>query len=186
MIADRPIGISFANPAAFGPVTAGPLGGQFILRATRNGGIGSETIDGPEGTWCAYTQEGAGAVEFLPESGFSIGEDGSIPPIPTTLRALLGSLAGRVPGSEPGKSATAPPIAGMVSIANIMQPIKLGAGAIAMPKQARKADEAGLAANDGKRNVLGDDDEEEDLVGKDTVLLSRSKSYISTRKSQPI
>ena len=176
LIADRPIGISFANPAAFAPVTAGPLGGQYILRATRNGGIGSDTIDKPDGTWCAYTQEGAGALEILPESSLAIGEDGSVAPIPTDLRNLLGSLAGKLPGSEPAMSMTALPTAGMVSITNIMQPIKLGTGAIAMPKQTRKADEAGLVANDSRKNVLGDDDEEQDLIGKDTVLLSRSES----------
>lgn len=164
-------------------MTAGPLGGQFILRASRNGGLGSETIDGSEGSWCAYTQEGAGAIEVLPESGLPIGEDGSIPPIPIELRTLLGSLAGKNTGSEPGRIAVPPPTAEMVSIANIMQPIKLGTGAIGMPKQARKADEAGLVANDGRRNVLGDDEEEQDLVGKDTVLLSRSGSnLLSSRR----
>lgn len=180
LISDRPIGVSFANPGAFTPVPAGPLGGQFLLRATRKGGIGCETVDKADGTWCAYFHENAGAMEVLPESRPPIGEDGSIPALSDDLRAFLGGLAGKTAESSQDSTAiaAAPPTAGLVSISNVMQPIKIGTS-FGMPKTSRKADEAGLVARDG-RNVRDDDDEEQDLVGKDTVLLSRSTAFPST------
>lgn len=176
LIADRPIGASFASSSAFVPFPAGPLGGEFLLRASRNGGIGSDAVDKPDGQWVAYNHEHAGAIEAVPKGAHPIHDDGLLPAMSAEVRMLLGSLAGRLPGTaESSTSTPAPPSAGMVTISNVMQPIKIGAP-IAMPKVTRKADEAGFVTQD-RRNILGDDDEEQDLVGKDTVLLSRSKSW---------
>lgn len=184
LIADRPIGVSFANPGAFTPVPAGPLGGQFLLRATRNGGIGSDTVEKTDGAWCAYFHEQAGAIEMSPESRAPIAEDGSIPPMSDEMRSFLGGLAGKSSDNKDGSStSTAPPTGGFVSISNVMQPIKIGTS-FGVPKTTRKADEAGLVTRDAK-NVLGDDEEEQDLIGKDTVLLSRSELCLKTYISVP-
>jgi len=91
------------------------------------------------------------------------------------LRSFLGIYAGRVDQVEE-KAPVAP--VGMVNIANVMQPIKIGTG-FAIGGIGKGKKEEGLAGT--SRKNLFDDDEEMDTVGKDTVLLSRSKSTTGTR-----
>jgi hypothetical protein len=86
------------------------------------------------------------------------------------LRSFLGVYAGKVDQVEE-KAPVAP--VGMVNIANVMQPIKIGTG-FAVGSIGKGKKEEGLAGP--SRKNLFDDDEEVDTVGKDTVLLSRSES----------
>jgi len=174
LIANRPIATSFADPAAFEAATTGPLGGQFLLRSTRNGGIGSDTIGKSEGGWCTYANEQAGAIEIVPAKGQAIPEDGSLPELSTQLRSLLGVFAGKRP-DEVEVAPSAMPTGGIVNIANVMQPIKIGTTFGAAIGKGKK--EEGYAP---RKNLFGDE-EETDLVGKDTVLLSRSESSITQR-----
>jgi len=169
LIANRPIATSFADPAAFEAATAGPLGGQFLLRSTRNGGIGADTIGKSEGGWCTYANEQAGAVETIPTKGQAIPDDGLLPEISTQLRSFLGVFAGKRP-DEVELAPSAMPTGGIVNIANVMQPIKIGTTFGAAIGKGKKAEE-GYAP---RKNLFGDE-EETDLVGKDTVLLSRSE-----------
>jgi len=171
LISNRPIATSFADPACFEAADAGLLGGQFILRATTNGGIGSETIGNSEGGWCAYANDQAGAVETIPEKG-SIPENSVLPEITSQLRSFLGSHAGKLEQFE--DKSTAAPVGGKVNIANVMQPIKIGTGFTGKAiGKGKKEDGAGPS-----RKNLFEDDEEVDAVGKDTVLLSRSTSSL--------
>ncbi|WWC87543.1 uncharacterized protein L201_002433 [Kwoniella dendrophila CBS 6074] len=162
-----PIAPSFANPAAFIPTPAGPLGGEFIIRPSRNGGLASESIDHPDGKWCAYWHQGGGAVETVTRGGPLIGEDGIVQLTPDH-RSFLGTLAGVPPQlqhsqmPESAQSGTTP-----VSITGGIQPIKIGG------KGKKKEELAGIIPITGK-NLLGGE-EELDVVGKDSVLLSRSK-----------
>jgi RNA-binding protein 5/10 len=169
LIANRPIATSFADPASFEATEAGLLGGQYLLRATANGGIGSETKDKSEGGWCTYANEQAGAIETVPGKS-KIPDDGILPEMTPQLRSFLGVYAGKVDQIEE-KAPVAP--VGMVNIANVMQPIKIGTG-FAIGGIGKGKKEEGLAGP--SRKNLFDDDEEVDTVGKDTVLLSRSKS----------
>ncbi|KAK8861328.1 hypothetical protein IAR55_002147 [Kwoniella newhampshirensis] len=163
-----PIAASFANPAAFLPTTAGPLGGEFLIRSSRNGGFGSDTIDQPDGKWCAYWHVQGGAQEAVPRGAVVIAEDGTVELTPDH-RAFLGVLAG-APALKSATALSDVRPAGMVpiNIAGGLQPIKIGG-----PIKSKKKEEIGIIPLSGK-NLL-QDDEEEDLVGKDTVLLSRSK-----------
>lgn len=86
------------------------------------------------------------------------------------LRSFLGVYAGKVDQVEE-KAPVAP--VGMVNIANVMQPIKIGTG-FAVGGIGRGKKEEALAGP--SRKNLFDDEEELDTVGKDTVLLSRSES----------
>jgi RNA-binding protein 5/10 len=180
LIANRPIAISFADPASFKPASAGPLGGQFLLRASSNGGIGSETINEPDGRWCAYDSEQAGAAETIPERGQAISEDGQLPELPSVLRSLLGIYAGKDLSQVETATVPVPPTGGLINIASVMQPIKIGTS-INFGGKGKKEDGFGFAAAGSSRkaqNLFGDE-EESDLVGKDTVLLSRSKPFPS-------
>ncbi|WWD08598.1 hypothetical protein V865_006711 [Kwoniella europaea PYCC6329] len=162
-----PVAPSFANPAAFVPTPAGPLGGEFVLRPSRNGGVASDTIEQPEGKWCAYWHQAGGAVETLTRGAPVIDEDGLIQLTPDH-RSFLGHLAGvppQIPQSAPAEAA--PTSMAPINIAGGVQPIKIGG------KGKKKEEMAGIIPISGK-NLLGGD-EEEDLVGKDSVLLSRSK-----------
>nr|XP_019049931.1 hypothetical protein I302_00351 [Kwoniella bestiolae CBS 10118]OCF28861.1 hypothetical protein I302_00351 [Kwoniella bestiolae CBS 10118] len=162
-----PVAPSFANPAAFVPTPAGPLGGEFILRPSRNGGIASDTIEQPEGKWCAYWHQAGGAVETTTRGAPVIGEDGLIQLTPDH-RSFLGTLAGVPPQvPQPRTTEAAPTSMTPISLAGGIQPIKIGG------KGKKKEELAGIIPITGK-NMLGDD-EEVDLVGKDSVLLSRSK-----------
>jgi RNA-binding protein 5/10 len=169
LIANRPIATSFADPASFEATEAGLLGGQYLLRATANGGIGSDTKDKSEGGWCIYANEQAGAIEAVPAKS-KVPDDGVLPEMTSQLRSFLGVYAGKVDQIE-DKAPVAP--VGMVNIANVMQPIKIGTG-FAIGGIGKGKKEEGLAGP--SRKNLFDDDEEVDTVGKDTVLLSRSKS----------
>lgn len=170
LIHDVPVAASFSNPSSFVPVSAGPLGGEFIIRSSRLGGFGSETIDKPEGQWCAYWHEKGGAMESVPRGAPAISEDGNVELTPAH-RAFLGSLAG-VPQSQVTSSQGSHSVqtTGMtpVSVEGVMQPIKIGMG------KAKKKEEAAIIPITQKRSLL-DDGEDEDKVGKDTVLLSRTK-----------
>ena len=143
-----------------------------MLRATANGGIGSETKDKSEGGWCTYANEQAGAIETVPGKS-KIPDDGISPEFTPQLRSFLGVYAGKVDQVEE-KAAVAP--VGMVNIANVMQPIKIGTG-FAIGSIGKGKKEEGLAGS--SRKNLFDDEDEVDTVGKDTVLLSRSKSPTS-------
>ncbi|WWD16770.1 hypothetical protein CI109_101202 [Kwoniella shandongensis] len=164
-----PVAASFANPAAFVPTPAGPLGGEFMIRPSRNGGFGSDTIDQADGKWCTYWHGQGGPQEAVPRGAPLVGENGFVDLTPDH-RSFLGGLAG-VPAERP---AAALPLdvqqAGMVpiNIAGGLQPIKIGGSS-----KMKKKEEIGIIPLTGK-NLL-EDDEEEDLVGRDTVLLSRSK-----------
>jgi hypothetical protein len=85
------------------------------------------------------------------------------------LRSLLGVYAGKIDQVE-DKAPVAP--VGMVNIANVMQPIKIGTGFAIGSIGKGKKEEA--FAGPPRKNLF-DDEEEQDAVGKDTVLLSRSK-----------
>ncbi|OXG70952.1 hypothetical protein C349_07117 [Cryptococcus neoformans var. grubii Br795] len=170
LIHDVPVAASFSNPSSFVPVSAGPLGGEFIIRPSRFGGFGSETIDKPEGQWCAYWHEKGGAMESIPRGAPGISEDGNIELTPAH-RAFLGNLAG-VPQSQAASSQGFHSVqaTGMtpVSVEGVMQPIKIGIS------KGKKKEEAAIIPITQKRSLL-DDGEEDDKVGKDTVLLSRTK-----------
>ena len=168
LITGVPIAVFPANPAAFVPAPAGPLGGQYLLPATRSGGIGSTTINQPDGKWCAYWPEQAGAVQILPRSRPTLPDNGDAPELTSELRILLGGLAG--PPAAPTNAPTGPAqtTAPMLPISMAgMQPIKIGLG------KKGKIGEDGLIPLEVK-NVLGDD-EDSGIVDKDTVLLSRSE-----------
>lgn len=170
MISSRPIATSFADPASFEAAEAGVLGGQFSLRATSNGGIGSEVKDKSEGGWCTYANEQAGALETVPGKG-QIPEDGILPEINPQLRSFLGNYAGKVDQVE--DKVPVAPVGGMININHVMQPIKIGIGFAGISVGKGKKEEA--FAGPSRKNLF-EDDEDVDEVGKDTVLLSRSES----------
>ncbi|WVO17927.1 hypothetical protein L204_105625 [Cryptococcus depauperatus] len=171
LINSVPVAASFANPTSFVPVAAGPLGGEFIIISSRAGGLGSETIDKPDGRWCAYWHERAGAVEDVPQGAPIIREDGMVELTPAH-RSFLGGLAG-LPAQTSAKTAqtqtvqqtgTAP-----VNLSGSVQPIKISGAS-----KSKKKEEVGIITIMQKKNVLGDT-EEDDRIGQDTILLSRTK-----------
>lgn len=173
VIADFLIAASFTNADAFIAVETGPLGSSHLVRASRNGGIGGSTLTGSEGRWVGYWHEQSGLVETVPKTALRIDDNGEVEKLPVELRGLLGSLAGPAPGQQLAQasaslSTTAPTAAmGPVSISmTAMQPIKLGT-------KGKMMEEAMIAPPKG---LLHDDDEEKDIIGQDSVLLSRSKS----------
>lgn len=199
LISQVPIAASFANPAAFIPTPAGPLGSQYLIRAAPNGGIGAATIDYPDGEWCAYWHQSAAAVETLPRGAPPIPARGTSLVLPDETREFLGKLAGAsavVPGAGFAPVAAAPPgtlftavtdsgsaavttapsgSAPAPLLANAMQPIKIGiniGGAAGVKKKAKLED--GLIPITQK-NVLGEDEDEQRDPGRDSVLLSRSE-----------
>lgn len=204
VIGKSPIAVSFASQASFQPVAAGPLGGQFLVRATRKGGIGSATVDLPNnaGEWVGYWHEHGGAIVTFPKSGKPVLSPEA--PVPAAdIRAFLGPLSGVQAGQAVGSGtagtavsnggadvSTAAAGTGLLDLNKVgMMPIKIGAigasiGAgtpLAGKTLGKKKDEAAVVplAISGK-NVLGEDDDDdpngEDAVGRDTVLLSRSQS----------
>ncbi len=166
LISQFPVAASFANPTAFVPIPAGPLGGEFLVRASRLGGLGGDSIDQPDGQWCGYWHEKGGAVETLSRGGRSIEETGDLAKITLELRGFLGELAGPIappPSTIPSTSSAAP--TGLLNISSVaMQPIKISAGAV--------KEEEGIVQMKVK-NIL--DDEEETQEERDTVLLSRGE-----------
>ncbi|OCF30828.1 hypothetical protein I316_07551 [Kwoniella heveanensis BCC8398] len=164
-----PVAASFANPDSFVPVTAGPLGGEFIVRPSRNGGLASSTIDKPEGQWCAYWHQQAGAVETVPRGAPLISENGIIELTPDH-RTFLGVLAGVPPQAKliaPSIDLTQTGMA-PINIGGGLQPIKFGGS------KGKKKEEIAMIPISGK-NLLGDEEEEVDLIGKDTIAKNISK-----------
>ncbi|KAL7419762.1 hypothetical protein Q5752_005678 [Cryptotrichosporon argae] len=167
VIASRPIAASYANPTSFQPTPAGPLGGQFLVRAAGNGGIGDAAAEGEADAWVGYWHEQGGAVEVR-----------APPADPAVRAAFLGTLAGKPSAPLAEQQVTSKP----EKLSGAMAPISMGAIKIGLASAS-----AGTTAQSTKRkkdadvmvplavkNVLHDE-EEEDLVGKDTVLLSRTK-----------
>ncbi|ODN80821.1 hypothetical protein L202_02970 [Cryptococcus amylolentus CBS 6039] len=170
-----PVAASFADPAAFAPMPAGPLGGEHLIRASRHGGIGYETIDKPDGTWVAYRLERAGPSEIVPRGAPSIKEDGTVELTPEH-RSFLGSLAGAPPQALAAASVDAAKAiqqAGIksVNLSGSMAPIRLGG----MGKSKRKEEPAIVTIQQKRAKVDLEGDEEEDTVGADSKLLSRTK-----------
>jgi RNA-binding protein 5/10 len=173
VIADFPIAASFMNPSTFVPRAAGPLGSEFLLRASRNGGIGSSTIDGQDGQWVAYWHEQSGTLETVPRNALKVRDDGTLEPITSQLRAFLGGLAGPVSGVHTSSSTlqqtTATSATGPISFSltgmTAIQPIKISSKG--------KGVEGGI----GKK-LLDDDDDVRETEDKDSVLLSRSQSFL--------
>ncbi|WVR04075.1 hypothetical protein IAU60_001074 [Kwoniella sp. DSM 27419] len=164
-----PVAASFADPSAFIASSAGPLSGELVVRPTRSGGIGSELLDQPAGQWCTYWHQLAGLTEVVSRGAPRINENGDIELTPDH-RAFLGTLAGvPVQGRASTQSAGITQPMAPINIAGGLQPIKIGTGS-----KGRKKEEIAMIPISGK-NLLGDEEEEVDLVGKDTVLLSRTK-----------
>ncbi|GMK54548.1 hypothetical protein CspeluHIS016_0111340 [Cutaneotrichosporon spelunceum] len=186
LISGVPIAASFANTNAFIPTPSGPLGGQFLLRAAANGGFGAATIDTPDGEFCTYWHQQAGAVETLPRGAPPVPARGALVELSDETRRFLGNLAGKW---KPPKTAAAAagatshasvdesaPVSGTVTeqpsgpLVSGMQPIKIGFGN-AIKKKPKE--EPAMVEIMSKGFV--DDNDEVDLVGKDSVLLSRTK-----------
>jgi RNA-binding protein 5/10 len=181
VIHDYLVAAMFMRPEAFQPVAAGLLGGENLVQATRRGGIGSTTIDKPDGKWVGYWHEQAGVVIASPKNAPPIEEDGSVK-VPTGLRGYLGSLAGPPPGQQAGAgtaqgSTTSAPVS--ISM-TAMQPIKIGVGAAGGKK--RGVEEEGFVAAPPK-NLLGEDDDEPEPMA-DSVLKSRSGLWLPRRIGQ--
>ncbi|BEI87992.1 uncharacterized protein CcaverHIS019_0107100 [Cutaneotrichosporon cavernicola] len=184
LISGVPIATSFANPNALIPTPSGPMGGQFLLRAAANGGFGAGTIDTPDGEFCTYWHQQAGAVETVPRGAPAVPARGVSLELSDETRRFLGNLAGKwkppkptgaaavatsnVPGeassSAPGTETPSGPLVGG------MQPIKIGFG-----NAVKKKPKEEPAMVEIMSKGLVDDDDEVDLVGKDSVLLSRTK-----------
>ncbi|RXK38839.1 hypothetical protein M231_03895 [Tremella mesenterica] len=164
-----PAAPSFANPTSFVPHAAGLLGGEFLVRAARSGGVGSETIDQPDGKYCAYWNDQAGAMETAPP-GMSVSEDGTLPAMKQSLRMYLGSLAGppqapTAAGTEMSNLSTQEGLQGM-------QPFRFGEGlSLKLPKKV--AEEGIIPLTNPGMSVL--DHDETGVEDKDTVLLSRTR-----------
>jgi hypothetical protein len=184
LISGVPIAASFANANAFIPTPSGPMGGQFLLRAAANGGLGASTIDTPDGEFCTYWHQQAGAVETIPRGALPVPAHGASLELGDETRRFLGNLAGKwkppkvaaapsAASSLPSGSSTAAPAAETPSgpLIGGMQPIKIGFGN-AIKKKPKE--EPAMVEIMSKGFV--DDNDEVDLVGKDSVLLSRSKS----------
>ncbi|ORX36419.1 hypothetical protein BD324DRAFT_628787 [Kockovaella imperatae] len=180
-ISEHAIAASFANPAAFIPTPAGPLGSELVVRAARKGGIGFTTIDQPDGTWVGYWHPDAIPSPFVPAGAPAISDTGHTESLAPEIRSLLGSLSGEVSGGLSTDAAQQHRVTmptGPISITMTgLQPIK--------SSKTNKVPDEGFVGGLSK-NLLGDD-EESDLVGKDSVLLSRTKGVSniigpSTRK----
>lgn len=183
LISGVPVAASFGNPSAFIPAPSGSQGGQYLLRAASDGGIGAGTIDHPDGEFCAYWHQQAGAVETIPRGAPQIAARGASLELSDETRCFLGNLAGKwkpkpsavaagaASSSLAGPSTSAPaadtpqgPLVGG------MQPIKIGFGN-AIKKKAKEEPVMVEIMSKG----LVDDNDEVDLVGKDSILLSRSE-----------
>ena len=151
----RPVASSFANPSSFAPIDPGAESTEGCIQASGPGGIGGGAFSG----WCAYWDERALATETL-----GVKSNGQADEL------LAAHLAKLVP----------PPVfLGPPSAAPAVQQDLQKTGPISISTKGKKKDapEVGMIPIVEKRkaNVLGDDDEEEDLVGKDYQLASRSK-----------
>jgi RNA-binding protein 5/10 len=155
-----PVSACFANPAAFVPTPSGPLGSEFVIPASRLGGIGSDTIDETDGKTVTYWHPTGGGKETISRGAMPVPESGSYE-VSDQMRTFLGRYGG-VPPKAPTEIVNIS-MTGMQPI----QPMKHGKGK-------RKAEEEAIIPLSGK-NLL-EEEEEVDLIGKDSVLLSRSKS----------
>lgn len=183
LISGVPIAASFANPNAFIPTPSGLMGGQFLLRAAADGGFGAATIDTPDGEFCAYWHQQAGAVETVPRGAPPVPARGATLELSDETRRFLGNLAGKW---KPPKAAAAPSGASDASAESTtaaaadaaagqalvggMQPIKIGFG-----NAIKKKPKEQPAMIEIMSKGLVDDSDEVDLVGKDSMLLSRSE-----------
>ena len=169
VVSDFHVAATFALLSSFIPVPAGPLGSEYLVQAARNGGMGSATIDNPDSQWVGYWHDQAGFEEMIPKAAPKIADDGTFG-LTISLRGFLGHLSGPVPGQQQAATAeqtTAPKVAGPISISMTgMQPIKIGAFG-----KGKRLEEEGFVASPVKNLLEGDDT---DVVGKDSVLLSRS------------
>lgn len=173
-----PIAASFANTNAFIPTPA--EGASFIVRAAKDGGIGSATIDHPDGEFCTYWHQQAGAVETIPRGAPPIPARGEAVDLSPEVAAYLGNLSGRTKPKSQATAGQSAEITGEVAAATsgseplTMQPIKIGGFGTAAKKK-KKEEEPAMVTIMAKS--LLDDDDEIDLVGQDSKLLSRSRSY---------
>lgn len=180
-----PIAASFASPNAFIPTPA--EGAKFLLRAAGNGGIGSATISSPDGEFCTYWHQQAGAVETVPRGAPPIPFGGLPVELSSDVIAYLGNLSGKGKKHKGEESAaqskeaageTDDPPADSGSLS--MQPIKIGGMG---PAKKKKKEEPAMVTIMAKS--LLDDDDEMDLVGEDSELLSRSKRLRVHANLQP-
>lgn len=172
LISQVPVAVSFANLDAFVPVPAGPLGSEFLVKAAPNGGIGSNTIGRDDGEWVGYWHEAAGAAQSAPRGALPIPEKGKELDLPKEMCAFLGHLSGKkwVPPQPTTTAGDAPDVAPQQQAAGTTSgPIKISFGK--KVKKEKQPEEA-MVTIMSKR--IGDE-EEIDLIGKDTVLLSRSE-----------
>lgn len=182
LISGVPVAASFANTSAFIPTPSGPQGGQYLIRAAGDGGIGSSTMSHPDGEFCAYWHQQAGAVETVPRGAPPVPARGASIELSDETRRFLGNLAGKW---KPKPSAVAPGAAGAAGgsssstpaadtpagpLTGGMQPIKIGFGNAV----GKKAKEEPVMVEIMSKGLV-DDNDEVDLVGKDSVLLSRSE-----------
>lgn len=172
LISQVPVAVSFANLDAFVPVPAGPLGSEFLVKAAPNGGIGSNTIGRDDGEWVGYWHDAAGAVQSAPRGGLPVPDKGQELELPKEMCEFLGNLSGKkwVPPQPTTTAGDAPAAAQQQQQPGTSSgPIKISFGK--KVKKEKQPEEA-MVTIMSKR--IGDE-EEIDLIGKDTVLLSRSK-----------
>lgn len=175
LISQVPVAVSFANLDAFVPVPAGPLGSEFLVKAAPNGGIGSNTIDSDDGEWVRYWHEAAGAVQSAPRGALPIPDKGKELELPKEMCEFLGHLSGKkwVPPQPTTTAGDAPAASQHQQPGTSSGPIKISFG---KKVKKEKQPEDAMVTIMSKR--IGDE-EEIDLIGKDTVLLSRSELIIS-------
>lgn len=188
LISGVPVAASFANPAAFIPTPTGPNGGQYLLQAASDGGIGAGTIASPDGEYCAYWHQQAGAVETVPRGAPPVPARGVSLELSDETRRFLGNLAGKWKPKPSAAAAAAGPTSSMAGPSTsssadtppaplalgAMQPIKIGFGNATKKKAKEEAVMVEIMSK-----ALVDDNDEVDLVGKDSILLSRSELSFS-------
>ncbi|KLT41040.1 hypothetical protein CC85DRAFT_329392 [Cutaneotrichosporon oleaginosum] len=183
LISGVPIAASFANVNAFIPTPCGPMGGQFLLRAAADGGIGATTITSPDGEYCTYWHQQAGAVETLPRGAPPVPARGASIELSDETRRFLGNLGGKwkppkaaasASGvvNSPTESSTSAQAAETPTgpLVGGMQPIKIGFGNAIKKKPKEEPVMVEIMSK-----ALVDDNDEVDLVGKDSTLPSRTK-----------
>ena len=168
---------SFANPSSFVATAAGPLGGELVVKASRDGGIGGATIDQPYGTWVGYWLPDAMPDAFASPGSIEIDDNGNLQQLPSDLLDFLGILGNDhdeqdVSRTTSSRQALVDAPTGPVSISlTAMHPIKP-----ASTTRGRAPPEEGFVQQTESSIFLAEEEEEVDDVGQDTVLLSRSKS----------
>lgn len=173
-ISGIPVAASFASLSSFEPIAAGPLGAQYLVRASKNGGIGSLSINDTDGQWCGYWHEQGGLIQTLPKGKPPINDNGEPPEMSTGLRAYLGHLAGPPPipttGMQGGQGGDGLGSQGLLDLSgNGMQPINIKLG------KKKKEEPLMVEMMPKSVNVLQGMGEEEKEPEQDTVLISRSE-----------